>query len=105
MSVVLVGYRGSGKTSAGKKLANALWQPFIDTDEMVLAAAGGKTIREIFEQDGETKFRELEAAAVTEACAKSECVIAAGGGAVVSPEGRSVIKNSGHKVIYLRCDL
>jgi shikimate kinase len=103
MSIILVGYRGSGKTTIGKKLADRLWQTFVDTDDMV-AKAAGKTIKQIFEEDGEAKFRELEIAAVRDACATSDHVIALGGGAVTRQENRDAVKQSGHKVVYLRCD-
>jgi len=103
MSVVLIGYRGSGKTTVGRKLADRLWQTFLDTDELITAKAG-KSIRDIFEQDGEEKFREMEAAAVLEALAKSEHVIALGGGAVTRAENRELLKQAGHKIVYLRCD-
>ena len=75
MSIILVGYRGSGKTTIGKKLADRLWQTFVDTDDMV-AKAAGKTIKQVFEEDGEAKFRELEIAAVRDAVRHSEQVIA-----------------------------
>ena len=52
MSAILVGYRGSGKTTVGRKLADRLWLKFVDTDELVVAAAG-KSIKDIFENDGE----------------------------------------------------
>src|SRR6187455_560447 len=103
MSIVLVGYRGSGKTTIGRRLADRLWQPFVDTDEMVVAKAG-KSIKAIFEEDGEPRFRELEAQAVREVCQLKENVISLGGGAILRDDNRSAIKASGHKVIYLRCE-
>ncbi len=103
MSVFLIGYRGSGKTTIGRKLADRLWLKFIDTDEMVVAAVG-KSIREIFAQDGEAKFRDLEADAVAAACGFADHIIALGGGAVIRPENRKRIKDSGFKCIYLRCE-
>src|SRR5947199_5265223 len=103
MSIVLIGYRGSGKTSIGKKLADRLWQPFVDTDDLIVKKAG-KSIKEIFEQQGEPAFREMEAQAVWEACKLSEHVIAFGGGAVFREDNRAALKEAGHKVIFLRCD-
>ncbi len=103
MSIVLVGYRGSGKTTIGRRLADRLWHPFVDTDEMVVAKAG-KTIKGIFEEEGEPRFRELEAQAVREVCQLKENVISLGGGAILRDENREAIKASGHKVIYLRCE-
>lgn len=102
MSVILIGYRGSGKTTVGRKLASRLWQKFVDTDDLIVAAAG-KSIKEIFEQDGEPRFRELESAAIEQALGLKDHVISLGGGAVLREENRSLIKSSGQKVFYLRC--
>jgi shikimate kinase len=103
MSIVLIGYRGSGKSSLGRKLADRLWQPFVDSDEEIVKRAG-KSIREIFEQDGEPAFRDLEAAVVRDLTGRAEHVISLGGGAVLRPENREAIKAGGHTVLYLRCD-
>ena len=103
MSIVLIGYRGSGKTSIGKRLADRLWQKCVDTDEIVVARAG-KSIADIFAQDGEARFRELEREAVKEVAAIPDVVIALGGGAPLSEENRRVIKEAGHRVIYLKCE-
>ncbi|HTL29748.1 MAG TPA: shikimate kinase [Tepidisphaeraceae bacterium] len=103
MSVILIGYRGSGKTTTGAKLADRLWLSFVDVDELIVKKAG-KTIREIFADEGEPHFRDLESAALKEALAKPDHVIALGGGSVVRPENREAIKASGRKVVYLRCD-
>lgn len=103
MSVILLGYRGSGKTSVGRKLADRLWQKFVDTDEMIIKSAG-KTIKEIFEQSGEQTFRDLETDALKQACLLKDHVIALGGGAILREENRKLIKESGLKRIYLRCD-
>ena len=103
MSTVLIGYRGSGKSSIGARLADRLWQKCVDTDAMIVAKAG-KSIAEIFQQDGEAKFRKLEAEAVREAAGMSDVVIALGGGAPLREENRRVIKEAGHRVIYLKCE-
>src|SRR5215210_423044 len=103
MSVVLLGYRGCGKTTLGKKLADRMWIKFVDTDDLVVAAAG-KTIREIFETDGEEWFRELEVEAVREACSREDHIIALGGGAVLRAENRTLLKSLSISRIYLRCD-
>ncbi|MGB7158450.1 MAG: shikimate kinase [Tepidisphaeraceae bacterium] len=104
MSIVLIGYRGSGKSTIGKRLADRLWQPFVDTDDLVVRKAGNRTIKEIFEQDGEDRFRELEADAVREVSLLQEHVIALGGGALIREENRKHLKDAGHKVIYLKCE-
>lgn len=103
MSTVLIGYRASGKTTIGRKLADHLWQKFIDTDDLIVAAAG-KSIADIFAQQGEAHFRELEAQAVREAAKLPEHVIALGGGAALRADNREVIKAAGHRVVYLRCE-
>src|SRR3954465_12394398 len=101
MSVVLIGYRGSGKTTIGKRLADRLWQPFVDTDALIVRKAG-KGIREIFEQQGEPAFRDLESTVVRDTLKLQEHVISLGGGALLRPENRAALKASGHKVVYLK---
>ena len=103
MSTVLIGYRGSGKSTIGQKLADHLWQKFVDTDQLITKRAG-KTIAEIFQQDGEAKFREMEAEVVKEVAQLQEHVIALGGGAPLREENRRTIKDAGHRVIYLKCE-
>jgi shikimate kinase len=103
MSVVLIGYRGSGKTTIGRKLADRLWQKCVDTDELVVKKAG-KSIKEIFEQGGEDGFRAIEAGVVREALKLEDHVIALGGGALDREENRQAVKASGHRVIYLKCE-
>ncbi|HVT90432.1 MAG TPA: shikimate kinase [Tepidisphaeraceae bacterium] len=103
MSVILVGYRGSGKTTVGRKLAQSLWLKFVDVDDLIVDAAK-KTIRDIFEQDGESRFRDLETQAVTKALTLADHIIAMGGGAILRDENRRLIKDSKMKCIYLRCD-
>ena len=102
MSIVLIGYRGSGKTTIGRKLADRLWQPFVDVDDLIVQRAG-KNIRDIFAQDGEPAFRELEARAVNEVCGLSEHVIGLGGGTLGREANRRAIAAARHKVIYLKC--
>jgi shikimate kinase len=103
VSIVLIGYRGCGKTTIGKKLADRLWQSFVDTDELIVRKAG-KSIREIFADEGETHFRDLEAQAVREVSLLDDHVIALGGGAPLREENRAVLRSRDHKIIYLRCD-
>ena len=103
MSIVLVGYRGCGKTTAGKKLADRLWQPFVDTDELIVRKAG-TSIREIFEERGEAGFRDLESEVIREIALLQEQVIALGGGAILREENRKALKEAGHKIIYMKCE-
>lgn len=103
MSIVLIGYRGSGKTTIGRKLADRLWQPFIEVDDLIVRKAG-KSIKEIFEQDGEPHFRDIETEVVREVSLLEDHVIGIGGGTLGREENRRLFKDAGHKLIYLRCD-
>ncbi|MFB4299043.1 shikimate kinase [Actinomadura sp. NTSP31] len=99
---VLIGPPGSGKTTVGTALAERLGVALRDTDADTEAAAG-KPIGEIFIDDGEDRFRELERAAVAAALAEHEGVVALGGGAVLAAETQELL--AGHTVVYLRVGL
>jgi shikimate kinase len=99
---VLVGAPGAGKTSTGRILAGLLGVPFDDTDAAVERVAG-KPIPDIFVDDGEPRFRELEAAAVAEALASFGGVLALGGGAVLAEQTRAAL--AGHTVVFLTVEL
>jgi shikimate kinase len=99
---VLVGPPGSGKTTTGQLLAEALGVPFRDTDEDI-ARTAGKPIPEIFIDDGEPHFRGLERAAVAEALVSFDGVLALGGGAVLAEETRAAL--TGHTVVFLSVEL
>src|SRR3954454_7523729 len=94
MNIVLIGYRGTGKTTIGRKLADKLWREFVDMDVLLVERAG-KTIKEIFESEGEEGFRDRESAVVWELAARDELVIAAGGGAVLRAENVAALKKNG----------
>lgn len=97
-AVVLVGPPGSGKTVTGRALAELLGLPFDDTDERVVRTAG-RSISEIFVDDGEAAFRALERDAVAEALAESVGVVALGGGAPMQEPVRELL--AGHRVVFL----
>lgn len=103
MSTVLIGYRGSGKTTIGRRLADRLWQPFVDIDDRIVQRAG-KSIKEIFEQDGEGRFRDLETEVIAEVSQLQEHVIGLGGGSLGREQNREMLRAAGHRIIYLRCD-
>jgi shikimate kinase len=103
MSIVLIGARGCGKSTIGRKLADRLWQSFVDVDNVIVKKAG-KSIRDIFKQDGEARFRQLETEALKEVVAQSEHVISVGGGTLLKEENRKILKDAGHRMIYLKCD-
>ncbi|MGW4378839.1 shikimate kinase [Kitasatospora sp. NPDC004531] len=88
--VVLVGPPGSGKSTVGRVLAERLGLPFRDTDEDIERTAG-KPIPEIFVDEGEPHFRQLEREAVAAAAADFSGVLALGGGAVMAPATREVL--------------
>lgn len=103
MSIVLVGYRGSGKTTIGRLLAERLSYSFVDTDEWVVHHAG-RSIKEIFAEDGEKVFRDLECLAVADAVARARHVVALGGGAMGREENRVAIRTADAAVVYLACE-
>ena len=99
--LVLVGMMGSGKSTVGKRCAERLARPLVDTDEIVESLAGA-SIAEVFARDGEGAFRELERQAVADACAAPvPSVIAAGGGAVLDAENRRIMRAAG-TVVWLQ---
>ena len=100
--VVLVGPMGSGKTTVGRLLASAWGVTFRDTDHDV-ETAEGRPISEIFVDDGEQHFRTLERAAVAEALASHDGVLALGGGAVLDPATRAALED--HLVVFLHVGL
>lgn len=101
--LVLVGMMGSGKTSVGRRAAERLGRPFLDSDAHVEARTG-RSVREIFESDGEAAFRRLEAEALDAALdAPDPAVIAAAGGVVLDADNRARLRGSA-TVVWLRAD-
>jgi shikimate kinase len=99
---VLVGAPGSGKTTVGQALAHRLDVGFRDTDADIEAAAG-KSIPDIFVDDGEVHFRTLERAAVSAALASFDGVLSLGGGAILAEQTRAAL--AGHRVVHLTVGL
>ncbi|GAA1567119.1 shikimate kinase [Streptomyces globosus] len=100
--VVLVGPMGSGKSTVGRLLADRLGVPYRDTDAD-LVAAEGRAIADIFVDEGEPHFRELERQAVAAAVAEHTGVLALGGGAVLDADTRALL--AGLPVAYLSMDV
>ncbi|MCK4661042.1 MAG: shikimate kinase [Phycisphaerae bacterium] len=101
-NVVLIGYRGSGKTTVGRLVADRLGYEFVDTDVLV-AERAGKTIAAIFAEDGEAVFRSLEAEVIAEASARSRIVLSAGGGAILRDDNVRRLRECG-TVFWLTAD-
>jgi len=82
-NIALIGFMGTGKTAVGKVLAEKLGKEFIELDQLIEQRAG-KSIPEIFKEDGEIAFRQLEIEATKEVAERTNSVIACGGGVVLN---------------------
>jgi shikimate kinase len=100
--IVLVGPMGVGKSTVGQMLAERLGTACRDTDEDIVSARG-RTIAEIFVDEGEPAFRALEKQAVRTALAEHDGVLALGGGAVLDADTRGLL--AGQRVVYLSMDV
>jgi shikimate kinase len=102
-NVILVGFMGAGKSVCGRLLARRLGRCFVETDDMIVSR-DGRSIPEIFRQDGEEAFRRLEAETLESLRLKSGEVIATGGG-LPCREGRMEALRALGTVVWLRGDL
>ncbi|MDG3003640.1 shikimate kinase [Paludisphaera mucosa] len=101
--LVLVGYRGTGKSTVGRLLAGRSGRPFVDVDDVIVARAG-RTIRAIFEDSGEPAFRELEESVVRDLVATHPgAVLGTGGGTILREANRRALTTFG-LVAWLRAD-
>ncbi|HEX2971113.1 MAG TPA: shikimate kinase [Tepidisphaeraceae bacterium] len=103
MNVALIGYRGCGKTTIGRRLADRLWEKFIDVDDQIVAKAG-KSIKDIFAQDGEAHFRDLETQVLQDIAPLKDHVLGLGGGSIIREQNRQLLRAWADKIIYLKCD-
>jgi len=103
MVITLIGYRGSGKTTVARALAERLAWDWIDADAVIEGTAG-QTIREIFAAEGEPGFRRRERSALVELLTRDRLVLAAGGGAVLNPETRRDMQAAG-PVVWLQASV
>lgn len=99
-NIFLVGLMGAGKTTVGRLLAKQLGKTFIDVDHEIEARTGVK-IPVIFEIEGEAGFRKREEAVLEELVGRSNTILGTGGGAVLSPRNRDLLRQNG-TVVYLR---
>ncbi|MER5200679.1 shikimate kinase [Streptomyces sp. NPDC002755] len=100
--VVLVGPMGVGKSTVGQLLAERLGVSYRDTDDDIVAEAG-RSIAEIFVDEGEETFRAIEKRAVRDALAAHEGVLALGGGSILDADTRALL--AGQRVVYLAMDV
>lgn len=100
-NVVLIGMPGCGKTTIAKRLAALTGRRLVDLDREIVLRAG-KTIPEIFAEDGEDVFRRLETQVADDICRESGCIISAGGGIVTRPENRDLIRRNSTVVFVYR---
>jgi shikimate dehydrogenase len=98
-NIVLIGMPGSGKSSFGKKLAKKLSRTFVDLDKEIVGLVG-KSIPDIFLQDGEPHFRALENQVAMEFGKQNSLVIATGGGILLNPTNAQALKQNG-KMIFV----
>lgn len=102
-TVALVGLMGAGKTTVGRRLAQALALPFVDADEAISTAAG-RSIEDIFAERGECEFRRGERQVIARLLAGPVHVLATGGGAFIDPATRALMKAQAI-TIWLRAPL
>ena len=95
---VLIGMPGSGKSTIGRRLAKSLGVSMLDTDSVIEKTAG-RTIPEIFTNDGEQGFRRIEEQVIRDTLVSHDGVLSLGGGAITSPGVREAL--NGHTVVYL----
>ena len=101
-NLVLIGYRGTGKTSVGARLAEVLQRPFVDLDQ-VLVREAGRSVANIVAQGGWAEFRRLEKQLVARYRNAHELVLATGGGVVLDPENMAALRKNGI-LIWLTAD-
>jgi shikimate kinase len=101
--VILIGYRGTGKTAVAERLARRLGWSWVDADAH-LEAHAGRSIRQIFEAEGEAGFRARESALLAELCTLENHVLATGGGVVLDSRNRELMKRTG-RIVWLTADV
>lgn len=103
-NLILIGPMGAGKSTVGAEVAKNLNLTFSDTDSLI-EIDQGKSISDIFVEDGETHFRLVEESIVIDALKQEAGVLSLGGGAVMNLEVQRALKESGAKVIFLDISL
>jgi len=105
MNIILIGYRGCGKTTIGKQLAAHQWLTFVDVDDQVRQRFDNQTIAQIWDQHGELEWRRVEKEVALALLEKTQHVIALGGGTLMEPAVRRAVLEAKEVVrIYLFCE-
>ena len=104
MNIILIGYRGSGKTTVGRLLAEQLWKTFVDVDDEICARFDNRTIADIFENEGERAYRDVECDVAVDLCSRDDHVIGLGGGTLGEVRARQAVEAADAVRVYLRCD-
>lgn len=99
--IVLVGLMGAGKSTVGRRLAEATGRVLVDVD-VAITARTGRTVRELWEEGGEAAYRSLESAEVLDALGRDDVVVAAPGGVILDPVVRDALRVA--HVVWLRAD-
>ena len=94
MNLVLLGYRGCGKTSVGRLVAAATGRDFFDVDAVVVERFGGRPIRQVWDDEGEAAFRAVEARVTAELVGGTGRVVGLGGGTLMFPEARRAVEGA-----------
>jgi shikimate kinase len=100
--IFLTGFMGSGKSTIGPILANTLGYDFVDVDRLIESKANARVV-EIFEREGEQRFRELERDVLHEVAGRDHCVVSLGGGTIANEHNFELIRQSGI-IVYLRLE-
>lgn len=98
--IFLTGFMGSGKSTIGPILANTLGYDFVDVDRLIEGKANARVV-EIFEKQGEQRFRELEQETLREIAGRHDCVVSLGGGTIANDQNFQLIRRSG-VIVYLQ---
>ena len=104
MNIILIGYRGCGKTTLGRILAEQLWMTFVDVDDEICAQYDNKTIAQIWEDHGEAAFRSTEVQVTGDLCQREQMIIGLGGGTLMEQGAREAIQQADAVRVYLKCE-
>ena len=99
-NIVLTGFMGTGKSTVGRLVAQQLQRPFVDSDDLIIDRAG-KSIAQVFVEEGEDCFRSLERIVCRYLAAQDGMVIATGGGALLDADSRNALGKSGLLICLL----